>query len=189
VPSCVAHNHDQSLDIEYVRNIIAGFYGTNAEAEQPFEVAKRSFDRNPALFNQTFGDVRAIEFNGEQLGAFTVDLERMGSVMKPIANAIYFKEYGEGYPARWNIFVASMRSREDAAGQSSQWQSFRNLIAGIQFVAKPVPQPAIFKYSVSEMPREIAFEFIFYGTFTVYCFGPTIAKSSLLQNAFTGRSK
>jgi hypothetical protein len=55
VPSCATHNHDQALDIEYVRNVIAGSYGTNAQAEQTFEVAKRSFDHSSALFHQTFG--------------------------------------------------------------------------------------------------------------------------------------
>ena len=80
VPSCVAHNHGQSLDIEYVRNVIAGFYGANARGEQTFELAKRSFDRNSALFLQTFGDFRTINFNGEETGAFKIDLERMKAV-------------------------------------------------------------------------------------------------------------
>jgi hypothetical protein len=31
VRSCVTHNHDQSLDIEYARNLITGFYGVNAQ--------------------------------------------------------------------------------------------------------------------------------------------------------------
>src|SRR5689334_16121651 len=92
VPSCYAHNHDQSLDIEYVRNVIAGFYGTNNEEEQTFEIAKRSFDRSSALFYQTFGSFERIRLDGEETGMFRVDLERMKSVMRAIANAIYFKD-------------------------------------------------------------------------------------------------
>ena len=82
VPSCVTHNHDQSRDIEYVRNVIAGFHGTNVQAEQTFEVAKRSFDRSPALFYQTFGDFETVLVNGEETGVFTFDLERVKSVMR-----------------------------------------------------------------------------------------------------------
>jgi hypothetical protein len=40
VPSCVAHNHDQSLDIEYVRTLIAGFYGTNARQNRHLKLSK-----------------------------------------------------------------------------------------------------------------------------------------------------
>ena len=172
VPSCVPHNHRQSLDIEYARNVIAGCYGINALGEQTFEIARRFFDRSAALFHQTFGDFETIEFNGEDTGRFRIDLERMQAVMRPIASATYFKDYGEKYAAEWNVFVTSLKSMEDFAGQPTQWQQFRNLLATMQFVAKSVPQPEIFTYAVNEMPGGIAFEFVFYGGFTIHCFGP-----------------
>jgi hypothetical protein len=90
--------------------------------------------------------------------------------MIPIANAIHFKDYGEKYSAQWNVFFMSMRSRDEIAAQV--WQPFRNLLATIKFVAKPVPQPDIFTYAVLEMAYGLAFEFVFYGAFKVYCFGP-----------------
>jgi hypothetical protein len=173
VPSCYVHNHDQSLDIEYVRNLISGFYGTNAEAERTFEIAKRSFDRSSALFHQTFGDFERILLNGEETGTFRVDLERVKSVMRPIANALYFLDYGEQYAAEWNVFVTSLKSREDFAGLPSQGQRFRDLLSSIHFLARPVPQPDIFTYANSEIPGGIVFELVFYGSFTTHCFGPT----------------
>jgi len=172
VPSCVTHNHDQSQDIEYVRNIIAGFYGTNVQAEQTFEVAKRSFDRSPALFYRTFGDFETIVVDGEETGAFRFDLERVKSVIRPIANAIHFNDYGETYADKWNVFLSSLKSWEDFAGQPNQWDPFRNLLGTIQFVAKPVPQPAIFTYAVHEMPDGLVYELVFYGAFRIHCFGP-----------------
>lgn len=174
VPSCDTHNHDQSLDIEYVRNVIAGFHGTNAQAEQMFEVVKKSFDRSPALFYQTFGDFETIVVNGEETAKFTFDLERVKSVMRAIANAIYFKDYGESYDGLWNVFVTSLKSWEDFAGEPNQWEPFRNLLATIQFAEKPVPQPAIFMYAVHEMPDGFVFKFVFYGAFTIHCFGPKL---------------
>lgn len=178
VPSCVTHNHDQSRDIEYVRNVIAGSYGTNAQAEQTFEVGKRSFDRSPALFYQTIGDFETTVVNGEETGVFKFDLERVKSVMEPIANAIYFKDYGEGYVGKWNVFITSLMSREDLAGQPNQWQPFRDLLGTLQFVAKPVPQPAIFRYAVCEIPGGVVFEFVFYEAFTSHCFGPRPDKTT-----------
>jgi len=180
VPSCPAHNHAQSLDIEYARNIVAGFDGVNQVGELVFELAKRSYNRSPALFCESFHDFRPICINGQDTGAFTVDLERVKSKMAPIANAIYFKEYGHQYPAQWNVFLASMRS-QDADGrliaESSRWQKVRKLVATIQFVPKLVPQPNVFGFGVCELPGGLMFEFVFYGGFTIHCFGPMIEKN------------
>ena len=133
-------------------------------------MAKRSFDRSSALFHQTFGDFEIVHFNGEETAKFTVDLDRMKSVMVPIANAIYFKDYGESYRGQWNVFIASLGSRDENAAQS--WQNFCDLLATLQFDAKPVPQPAIFTYGVHEMADGLVLEFVFYGAFKVRCFGP-----------------
>ena len=173
VPSCLIHNHDQSLDIEYARNIITGFYGINTQGEQAFEFAKRSYDRSPALFNQTFRDFEKVYFNGDETGVFTIDLDRIKSVMRPIANALYFHDYGEVYSGQWKVFIPSMGSRDK--GSAEQWQGFRDLLASIQFTAKPVPHPDIFTYLVHEMPDGFVWEFVFYGAFKVHCFGPKTA--------------
>jgi hypothetical protein len=173
VPSCYAHNHDQSLDIEYVRNVIAGFYGTNAEGGRTFEAAKRSFDRSSALFHQTFRDFERMPFNGEEAATFRVDLERVKSVMRPIANALYFLNYGERYKAQWNVFVTSLKMRADLAGDTTKWQSFRDLLSSFQVVAKRVPQRDVFTYAIGEISGGIVLELVFYGSFTTHCFGPT----------------
>lgn len=109
---------------------------------------------------------------------FRADLERIRSVVRPIANAIYFKDHGQRYPGTWNVFVASMKSWEDVAGLSSRWEPFRKLLAMTQFVSKPVPYPMIFTYAVNEMPGGLVLEFVFYGAFTVYCFGPNVGGAS-----------
>src|SRR5215510_6190671 len=66
VPSCAEHNLENSTDVEYVRNVVCVQRGSNAVAEESFEVAKRSWTRSPGLFHQTFHDVQAIVLEGEQ---------------------------------------------------------------------------------------------------------------------------
>jgi hypothetical protein len=173
VPSCETHNHAHSLDIEYVRNLIAGFYGVNAQGELVFEAAKRSYDRSPALFNRTFHDFDTVRFAGDETAKFTVDLERMKAVMRPIAHAVYFADFGRRFEPQWNVFVASMRSREDLAGLPSQWQPFRDLLATLQFVPRKVPYPEIFTYGIHQMDGGLVYRFVFYGSFRVHCFGPS----------------
>lgn len=178
VPSCRAHNHDQSLDIEYVRNLIAAFYGVNAQGEEALEAAKRSFERNQALLYQMFGDFNTVQLGADQTAVFKADVKRIKRVMEPIANAIYFKDYGRRYENTWTVFVSALKSQEDLAGTLDQWQQFRDLLARISFTAKPVPQPAIFQYGVHEMPDGFVFEFVFYGAFVVHSFGPNATAPS-----------
>jgi hypothetical protein len=151
VPSCEVHNHDQSLDIEYARNVITGFYGANAQGEMAFETTERSFDRSSKLFSQTFHDAEIIRFAGDETIKFTIDLERIKGVMRPIAHAVYFGDFGQRYESQWNVFVASMRSQEDLAGLPSQWQSFRDLLATLQFLPRDVSHPEIFTYGINRM--------------------------------------
>jgi hypothetical protein len=176
VPSCYAHNHDQSLDIEYVRNLISCTYGTNAEAEQTFDIAKRSFDRSSALFHRTFSDLEQIHFNGEETGTFSVDLERVKSVMRPIANALYFIDSGEPCRSVWKVFVTSLRSQANIDGLPSQWTELRGLLSSIQFLAKPVPQPDIFTYAMGKITGGVVYELVFYGSFVTHCFGRTAGR-------------
>jgi hypothetical protein len=172
VPSCSAHNNDLSMDVEYVRNIISPFNGTNTMAEMVFEATKRSFDHSPKLLHRAFGDIRPIDFNGEKVGIFSVDLARIDSVMRAIASAVHLKEYGKKYVGQWQVFVASTKSQEDLNGQLAPWQEFRLLLASLQFVQRPVPQPKVFEYSISLLPDGLVFKFAFYQGFIVYCFGP-----------------
>src|SRR5262249_28302319 len=145
-----------------------------------FEAAKRSFDRSSGLFQQTFGDFDRILFDGEETATFRVDLQRVKSVMRPIANALYFLNYDKRYTAQWNVFVTSLKTREDLAGDTTELQSFRDLLSSIQFVATPVPQRDVFTYAVGEISGGIVFELVFYGSFTTHCFGPTTTKGQTI---------
>src|SRR5713226_181962 len=88
VPSCTAHNEQNSKDVEYVRNVISTQHGcTNKAAAKAFETAKRSFDKSVKLANRTFRDLRRVLVEGQETGAFPVDLARHKNVMRAIAYA------------------------------------------------------------------------------------------------------
>ena len=74
VPSCWTHNNVNSKDIEYVRNVITAGWGVNSVGEQVQLKAFRSFDNSPKLLRQTFGDINRVIKDGEETGAFTVNL-------------------------------------------------------------------------------------------------------------------
>jgi hypothetical protein len=85
VPSCITHNLNNSLDVEYVRNVLATQHGTNVAAAEVFETVKRSYDRSPKLASQTFGAGRTVVIEGEETGACPIDLARHKRIMSAIA--------------------------------------------------------------------------------------------------------
>jgi hypothetical protein len=176
VPSCYDHNHDQSLDVEYVGNVIASLYGGNEQAEQMIGTAERSFDRSPAFFYQTFGLFEEVSIDGQTTVAFPIDLERLKSVIRTIASAIYFKDQGRKYPASWTVFATSLKSYKNLEGEPDGWERLRTLLDNAQFDTMHVPQPDIFTYSVCEMPDVLIYRLVFYGGFTVHVWEPVSSK-------------
>jgi len=76
VPSCAEHNEANSKDVEYVRNVISTQRGTNEAAAKIFETTKRSFDHSPRLAARTFRTLTSVMIDGEETGAYRVDLPR-----------------------------------------------------------------------------------------------------------------
>src|ERR1700684_1978190 len=66
VPSCDAHNSDNSLDVEYVRNVLSSQHGANDAAAKVFATTKRSLERSPKLRARTFRDLKAVIVEGEE---------------------------------------------------------------------------------------------------------------------------
>ena len=173
VPSCELHNHSQSKEVEYVRNIIAMSMGINEAGEKNLAVAKRSFEHSPALLRETLKDFENVHIKGQETGIFKGDLDRIRAVMRPIANARYFKDHGTAYTATWKIFITSMTTPKEIETGVSGWEPFVDFVMRLPFKKKDVPEPEVFRYGVFEMIGGIAYEFVFYDGFFVHCWGPT----------------
>jgi hypothetical protein len=164
VPSCRSHNTDNSLDIEYVRNVICVQRNTNAIAEAVFEAAKRSWNRSPALFTQTFRDVVEAVIDGEPAGLFPFDLDRVTTVLSAIARALSYRDFGPQYKGEWRVFCATLLSRVSAP----EWDSFRNMVSGVRFSAKATPDPDIFTYGVHILDVAFIYRLVFYEGFVAF---------------------
>ncbi|MFZ3210923.1 MAG: hypothetical protein WA188_05360 [Terriglobales bacterium] len=164
VPSCAAHNQGNSEDVEYVRNVISTQHGTNDAAARLFEKTKRSFNRSPKLLTQTFGGLRPVLVEGEETGAFRIDLARHRRVMKAIAYAIYFHDNARKHRGGWRIFTPSFGYAENIySGQPDPWEDLRRLLDSGQYTAMPVPQPEVFKYGqIRTDQNQLIYKFEFY---------------------------
>jgi hypothetical protein len=169
VPSCAEHNNATSKDVEYARNIISVMFGVNEIGERHFaDKTLRSFDRSPALLHTTFSDIRGVQFRGMQVGAFTVDTERIKTVVKACIRALHFRETGERQ-ADWEIILPNMRFGGDTSEEEAmRWFQFLSLFGQIPFAVRPTNSPNVFEYAVSDMTGGWVYALRFYKSFLVY---------------------
>lgn len=169
VPSCAKHNLGNSEDVEYVRNVICGQRGTNEVAALVSETARRSYDYKPALFARTFADVRTVVVDGEETGAFPIDLRRHRVVMRAIAHAPYYRDTGRRHDGGFGIFSPSMAHRDSLyGGRPDPADGLRHYLESGTFTAMPVSEPKVFKYGVLDPGEgQLLYRFEFYESFVV----------------------
>jgi hypothetical protein len=160
----VKHNLDNSLDVEYVRNVISIQPGTNAAAKAAIETAMWSLERSPGLLNQTFRELREVLIEGEVADAFPFDLGRVKGVLSAVCRALAYRDFGRDYQGDWRVFCASLGSEE----LSPEWEAFRRMLAALAFTSATVPQPDVFTYGTQTRDAAFVYRLVFYGAFVAF---------------------
>jgi hypothetical protein len=152
------------MDVEYVRNVIASQHGTNAVAAKVFETAQRSWSRSPRLLSRTFRELQPVEYEGNETGAFRIDLARHRTVMEAIAYAIYFATRGRKHYGDWRIFTPSFKYAPAILdGKPDPWESMRNLLASGACRPLAMPEPEVFTCGeVANDQDQVIYRFEFY---------------------------
>jgi len=169
VPSCDRHNSDNSLDVEYVRNVIATQHGVNGLAAKVFEKAQRSWDRKPKLLTQTFSTLQAVQYEGSETGAFRIDLPRHKVVMEAIAYALYFSTRGRKHYGDWTIFTPTFKYAPSMLqGKPDPWENLRKMLASGVCQPLAMPEPQVFSCSeVAVDQGQLIYRFEFYEALVV----------------------
>jgi hypothetical protein len=109
VPSCTAHNNDNSKDVEYIRNIVVTDINTNELARSLFRSkVLPSFKRSPKLKRQTFARYREVFVWGMNSAVVDTNPARLNKVKKAIASALYFHDFNEKFGYPWSVHGATM---------------------------------------------------------------------------------
>lgn len=175
VPSCKFHNNDNSKDVEYVRNIIATDINSNDVARRVFsEKVLPSFRHSPKLRNQTFARVREVEVWGMPSGIVQTNRSRFKPVMKSIASALYFNEFGEKFAYKWDVHSTHMLSENQAFLDLPDPLTPRMnaLLRSVPVADRDTNQPEVFKYGVYQ-GREaysVVYRLVFYGAVETFVF-------------------
>lgn len=179
MPSCAIHNNDHSKDVEYARNVISIMWGTNEVGEQHFgDKSVRSFERSPALLRMTFSDIRAVNIQGIETGAFTVDTERIETVMKACANALHFHGTSERI-TNWEIVLPNLRLPNDATeAASTAWFQVISLFRQMTFQVKPTASPDVFQYAIAKIEGGNVYSLRFFKNFRVHAYAADLKGNS-----------
>lgn len=175
VPSCPAHNNQNSKDVEYVRNLVCSDFHVNEIGLAMFEKARRSFERSPKLFNQTFARLRVIMVNGQETAVYKTNKVRFNRIIRAIAYALYFHDFGGKFQYRWAVYNATMVSENegflDLPDEVNPYM--RGLVRKMPAPEYDTNQPEVFKYGVYQgaEPHEVFYRLVFYGGVDIYAFG------------------
>jgi hypothetical protein len=169
VPSCEEHNNKNSMDVEYIRNIIATSTMANGVGKLLTSKSVSSLTRSEALLNTTIDNPEtATDEDGETI-SYKLSYKRLETVMQAIAYAIYYKDYGAQSKHSWKIYAVSLDANESFIPES---MVIRLSLSRMKTIPRKTSNPKVFQYeSLTEGENKILYKFIFYGGFDVYALG------------------
>jgi hypothetical protein len=121
-----------------------------------------------------FARYREVKINGQDTAIVHANRTRYNRIMRGIASALYFNEFGERFKHRWNVHPAHMLSEGQAFYDLPD-----NITPQINAALRQVPvadgdinQPEVFKYAVYYHTEYRAiYRLVFYGGVEVYVYG------------------
>lgn len=125
----------------------------------------RSIERRPAIAGTTFDNLREIRFDGEETGAFDVDLRRFGRVMTAIAQAIHYHDFG-GKIRYWHVFCPSLQT---LSAQPDGWEPLRRTVQVTRYAYQHTAYPKVFSYGRAVFSKKswALYQFVFYDALIV----------------------
>ena len=175
VPSCEFHNNANSKDVEYTRNVISTYLGVNPLGEQHFlDKGVRSLEHTPALLHTIFSDIRPVKVAGQEVGVYTMDVNRVKNVMNACLTALHFRETGEKI-STWEVVLPNLGLSNATPEEVRLWRQAFSAFLLIPYHARPVGSPDVFEYAVGQIEGGHVYQMRFYKGFDV--FGAAEAKS------------
>lgn len=175
VPSCKTHNNDNSEDVEYVRNIIASDINANELAMKLFSgKILRSYKRNPKLTQRTFSRVREVRVAGMETAVVQTNNTKFNPIIRAIASALYFHDFGEKFRYHFRVHGATMLSENQGFLDLPDDFTPRTnaLLRSVPTADRDTNQPEVFKYGVYRREEySVIYRLVFYGGVDIYAFG------------------
>ena len=173
VPSCKTHNNDNSFDVEYTRNLIVTDIHTNDIAREMFaDKVLPSFRRGHKLRQFTFKKYTETKVDGLDSAIVHIHDSHFNPIMRAIANALFFRDYGEKYRYRWMIYRATAQHLDSRIDNVNP--QIRAFVRSIKVDGRATNQAEVFNYGVygsSDTEHRIIYKLVFYGGVDIYAIG------------------
>jgi hypothetical protein len=143
----------------------------------------RSFDHSPKLLNATFADIRPVQINGGISGVFTVDVERVKTVMEACVRAIHFAETSERCSG-WEIVVPNLMFKDGVPETTvNGWTQLLSVLGSLPYSLRTTSNPDVFEYGAARIAGGHVYALRFYKAFQVYAFAQAIGQEQTSVNA------
>ena len=139
------------MDVGCARNVISTFHGVNSVGEQHFlDKGMGSLEHTPALLHPTFSDIRPVKIQGEKVGAFTMDVNRVKNVMNACRTALHFRETGEKI-STWEVVFPNLGLSDATHEEDRLWREAFSVFSLIPYQARSAGSPDVFEYAVGKI--------------------------------------
>lgn len=112
--------------------------------------------------------------NGKETAVYQINLTRYNRIMRGIAYALYFHDFGEPFQHHWWIYNATMVSQcegfLDLPDQTNP--RMRNLFRRVPVADRDTNQPEVFRYGLYRgVGHEAIYRLVFFEGVEVYAMG------------------
>lgn len=112
---------------------------------------------------------------GEETAVFKINLPRFKKVMRGIANAVFFKDFGHRYPypQNWGIYGATLRTEFDYWGMPDEVNiQMRSIVGRLLTTDRNTNMPQVFQYAIyQEDEVKTVYKLVFYEGVVVWAIG------------------
>lgn len=153
VPACQTHNEDTSKDDEYVRNVLTVCIENNQTSiDHFFNKSLKSFQRNPGLAAEVRNSLKDASFYKLDAKAFQIDRQRFDRVIRKIAYAVFYKEYG----FTWQRLLAATTNQLKMSDMSNDHlgELFETLTEDLDKLPLKGENPLVFQYAFIEFSAD-----------------------------------
>lgn len=172
VPSCEAHNCARSHDDEYLLCVLVASYENNPVARKHFETKIiRLLQKKPHFQATLLKFFTPVMLNGEETGAFKVDLPRLKKVLEEIAYGLHSHTYQEQWLGDIKVIPLGMFKEEGATFirhplEEAMLQGSSVFFADKERVGE---NPDVFFYQIHRdlEKGQLIIKMVFYGGFEV----------------------
>lgn len=135
---------------------------------------RRSYARGHKLRRSTFRKIREVIIDGQETASVQINETRFNPIIRAVAYALYFHDFGKRFPYRWKVYRATMLSEGQAFYDlpDNVNPEARRILRSVPTADRDTNQPDVFKYGVFQnIDHRVIYKIVFYGGVDMYTIG------------------